>query len=214
MYQSGFLCYACQHGKLTNKEMKKTLLILSVLLGNLNSFSQTINGEVTNSEDKSAISFVSIGVMGMDIGTVSDIDGTYHLTIGSEYDEETLLFSYIGFESYEVQVKEFRKATTHNVQLTPIIYELQEVVVTPNILGTKTLGHTGNSKKTTAGFGEYKLGFEHAVRMKLSKNEKAVVENIHLNIARCTFDSLHYRVNIYSITGKKNIKSVLKSRFM
>lgn len=190
--------------------MKHLLLILLFMLGNFYLFGQALTGKVTNSADRTPIDFVNIGVVGMDVGTLSDVDGTYHLTIGKEFDEAVLRFSYIGFKSFEIKVKDFRKRANHNVSLSPMVYELQEVIVTPNILGQKTLGHTGNSKKTTAGFGEYKLGFEHAVRMKLSKKEKAIIEKVTINIARCTFDSLHYRVNIYSIKGRKKIKSILK----
>lgn len=190
--------------------MKKSITILLFMLGNFLLFGQVITGTVTNSVDMEPIDYVSIGVVGKDVGTVSDVDGSYHLQIGEEFNEEVLRFSYIGYENLEIKVKDFKKRSNYNIQLAPMAYELQEVVITPNILGTKTLGHTGNSKKTTAGFGEYKLGFEHAVRMKLSKKEKAIIEKININIARCTFDSLHYRVNIYSIKGKKKIKSILK----
>ncbi len=190
--------------------MKKLLLMLLLMLGNLWSFGQTITGKVINSENMTPMEYVSIGVVGMDVGTVSEAEGTYHLTIGKEYDEEVLRFSYIGFEHFEIKVKDFRSRPNYNVELSPMAYELQEIIVTPNILGRKTLGHTGNSKTNTAGFGEYKLGFEHAVRMKLSKTEKAIIKKIKLNIARCTFDSLHYRVNIYNIKGKKKITSILK----
>jgi len=190
--------------------MKNLILLFVLMMGSLCSIGQTFTGTVTHSKENTPIDYVSIGVVGMDIGTVSNIDGTYQLTIGEKYDNEILRFSYIGFSNFEIKVKDFRKRSNFNVQLTPMVFELEEIVVTPNFLGRRTLGNTGNSKRTTAGFGEYKLGFEHAVRMELSKNEKAVIENININIARCTFDSLHYRVNIYSIRGKKKIKSVLK----
>lgn len=192
------------------KKMKKIFLLLFLMLGNNWSFGQALIGNVTSSKDKTPIDYVSIGVVGMDVGTVSEIDGRYQLAIGKEYDEETLRFSCIGFKDFEITVKDFRKRSDYNVQLSPMLYELAEVIVTPNIFGRKTVGHTGNSKMTTAGFGEYKLGFEHAVRMKLSKNEKAIIQKVNINIARCTFDSLLYRVNVYSIKGKKQITSILK----
>lgn len=190
--------------------MKNLLLLFFLMLGNLWSFGQALSGKVTNSENTTAIDFVSIGVVGMDIGTVSDDNGNYQLSIPSEYDNEILRFSYLGFEYFEIMVKDFKKRGHHDVELSPMAYALEEIVVTPNILGRKKLGITTNTKNTTAGFGEYRLGFEHAVRMKLPKNEKAIIEKISINIARCTFDSLLYRVNVYEIKGKKKITSILK----
>lgn len=190
--------------------MKNLHLILLFVLGNLSSFGQDLSGKVTNAEDMKPIDFANIGVIGMDIGTVSEIDGNYHLSIGEEYDEGILRFSYIGFENFEIKVKDFKKRNNHDIELKPLVYELEEAIVTPKVSGKKTLGHTGKSKMTTAGFGEYKLGFEHAVRMKLAPKEKAIIEKININIARCTFENLHYRLNVYSIKGKKKIKSILK----
>lgn len=184
--------------------------MLIFILGSFCTYGQALTGIVINSNDKTAIDFVNIGVVGKDVGTVSEVDGSYHIIIEKEYDDDILRFSYIGFEDFEIRVKDFRKRTDYNVELSPMAYELEEVVVTPNIIGQRTLGHTSNTKMTTAGFGEYKLGFEHAVRMKLDKNDKAIIEKININIARCSFDSLHYRVNIYSIKGRKKITSILK----
>lgn len=191
-------------------KIRKILFLMLLIFGNLWTFGQGFTGNVTKAADTTPLDFVSIGVVGMDVGTVSDIDGNYNLTIGRKYDEAILRFSYLGFKDFEIKVEDFRKRSDHHVQLIPLTYELQEIIVTPKIYGQKTLGHTGNSKKTTAGFGEYKLGFEHAVRMELPKKEKAIIHKINISIARCTYDSLHYRVNIYSITGKKKISSILK----
>ena len=188
--------------------MKKLSIVSLIMLGHIWLIGQSLTGTVINSETLTPMDFVSIGVLGKDVGTVSDVDGTYSLKIGSEYDDEILRFSYIGFENFDIKVKDFKCSSDHDVQLLPMVYELTEVVVTPNILGKKTLGHTGNTKMTIAGFGEYKLGFEHAVRMKLGKKEKAIIEKININIARCSFDSLHYRVNVYSIEGRKKIKNI------
>src|SRR5690606_30535296 len=57
-------------------------------------------------------------------GTVTDIDGNYRLNVPNNND--TLVFSYIGYLTEEVPVQ---GSTTIHIALSPAIQSLQEVVV-------------------------------------------------------------------------------------
>lgn len=75
------------------------LLLLSTLLW---SQSRLITGKVTAADDASELIGVSIQVEGTDRGTVTDFDGTYSLEI--EPGDQVLIFSYIGYETYRVEL--------------------------------------------------------------------------------------------------------------
>ena len=68
---------------------------------------------------------VNVIVKGTSAGTTSDADGKYSLSVGS--DASTLVFSFIGYASQEV---ELGNRTTVDVTLAEDVQQLNEVVVT------------------------------------------------------------------------------------
>src|SRR5690554_82122 len=63
----------------------------------------TITGTVVSATDGEPLIGVSIFVKGTNNGTVTDIDGNYSINVNTG---QTLVFSYIGFISQEVTVRE------------------------------------------------------------------------------------------------------------
>jgi len=103
--------------------MKKFILINCLLLLSWSAFSQqTIKGKVT-ADDGSTLPGVNVLVKGTNIGTVTDIDGNYSI---SANDDATLVFSFIGFATLEVNVQ---SRSVIDVQLNEDITALEEVVV-------------------------------------------------------------------------------------
>ncbi|WP_247231851.1 SusC/RagA family TonB-linked outer membrane protein [Telluribacter sp. SYSU D00476] len=104
---------------------KLLLLFLGVLLaiGQTYAQSNTVSGRVTDT-DGSPIPGATVAVKGGTTGTTTDNNGSYSLSAPSS---ATLVFSFVGFESREVQVG---NQTVINVTLQSGINELNEVVVT------------------------------------------------------------------------------------
>jgi len=84
---------------------------------------QTITGTVISNDDNLPLIGVTVQVKGTSTGTTTDLDGTYSLDIN---DNATLIFSYTGFETLEVEVN---GRTTVDVTMNINIAELDEVVV-------------------------------------------------------------------------------------
>lgn len=61
---------------------------------------ETISGSVTDAETGEALPGVNILVLNSDIGTITNIDGNFELTVPSPSD--TLRFSYIGYQTQEI----------------------------------------------------------------------------------------------------------------
>ncbi|MDF9800881.1 TonB-linked SusC/RagA family outer membrane protein [Catalinimonas alkaloidigena] len=83
----------------------------------------TVSGTV-NSEEEGVLPGVNVLVKGTTIGTVTDINGNYSISVPG--DESVLVFSSIGYTTEEVNVS---GRTTINVTLVPDIQSLSEVVV-------------------------------------------------------------------------------------
>ncbi|MEO0331559.1 MAG: carboxypeptidase-like regulatory domain-containing protein, partial [Bacteroidota bacterium] len=96
-----------------------------------------ISGQVIDENDD-PLPGVNVVVKNTTVGTITDLDGNYRLTISD--DAETLVFSSVGYTTEEVAIG---NQTTINMAMLPDIQSLSEVVVTA--LGiekdSRTLGY-------------------------------------------------------------------------
>ncbi|ELR71504.1 TonB-dependent outer membrane receptor [Fulvivirga imtechensis AK7] len=106
--------------------MKKYLLLFAVMLASFGGLlaQRTITGKVTDSSDGSALPGVNILVRGTNTGTVTDINGSYSISVSG--DNPVLIFSFIGYAQEEVQVGQ---RSVIDVALETDITQLSEVVV-------------------------------------------------------------------------------------
>lgn len=108
--------------------MKKRLQFLSVVftLAALTAYGQTVKGRVTAAQDNSALPGVSVVLKGTSVGTTTDADGNYSISVGSS-DNAVLSFSFIGFTTQEIPVG---GRTVVDIVLVEDAMQLSEVVVT------------------------------------------------------------------------------------
>ena len=85
---------------------------------------KTISGKVTDLGEGISLPGVNVVAKGASLGTVTDIDGNYQITVPDSI--ETLVFSSVGYVSEEIAIG---NQTVINVELAPDIQSLQEVVV-------------------------------------------------------------------------------------
>ena len=109
--------------------MRKFTIFLALLLfvGLQGVLAQTriITGTVTSSEDKSPVPGVTVVVKGTTIGTTTNIDGKYVLTVPMK--DKILVFSYVGMKTQEVKISE---SITIDLVMEPDVMNMNEVVVT------------------------------------------------------------------------------------
>jgi len=86
---------------------------------------QTVTGTVTAAEDGMPLPGVSVVLKGTATGVSTDFDGNYSITVPSP--DGILVFSYLGFETREVNVN---GQTSINIAMNPGTQALDEVVVT------------------------------------------------------------------------------------
>ncbi|MEN8158001.1 MAG: SusC/RagA family TonB-linked outer membrane protein [Bacteroidota bacterium] len=109
--------------------MKRIIFVMSLLLfvgfSLLQGQGVQVTGNVTSADDGSALPGVSVVVQGTTIGTVTDFEGNYSITVPDG--TATLLFSFVGMESQTVQMA---GQTVLDVVLEASATALDEVVVT------------------------------------------------------------------------------------
>ncbi|MCP4971573.1 MAG: carboxypeptidase-like regulatory domain-containing protein [Arcobacter sp.] len=107
--------------------MKTILFIFLINLFFTFTYSQTItvNGKIKNTATNKDLEYANISVQNTNYGTVSNLDGSYILSLDSA--SYILKVSYIGYESKYVKINSSDKKL--NIFLNPLTYHLEDVVV-------------------------------------------------------------------------------------
>ncbi|HEX6983233.1 MAG TPA: SusC/RagA family TonB-linked outer membrane protein [Balneolaceae bacterium] len=92
---------------------------------NLQAQQRTITGMVTDAESGNTLPGVNVFVRGTTVGTSTDANGRYELTVPA--DADTLTFTFIGFEQHHELIN---NRTVIDVALQPSVETFGEVVVT------------------------------------------------------------------------------------
>lgn len=112
--------------KAHSKFVKLGLAMIMALFGVLCAFAQskTIKGKVTDMQNEPLIGVNVMVKENPSIGTITDIDGNYTLSVPS--DKDILVFSYIGYLSKEANVS---RQQVINIKLAEDAQSLDEVIV-------------------------------------------------------------------------------------
>lgn len=79
-------------------------LLATGVLGN------SISGQVLDAETHLPLPFASISVMDSQLGTISNSEGYFVLSSESILGTDTLLFSYMGYETFKRAIQDFEKS--------------------------------------------------------------------------------------------------------
>ncbi|MEQ8925169.1 MAG: carboxypeptidase-like regulatory domain-containing protein [Fulvivirga sp.] len=165
-----------------------------------------IEGIVITTKEKAPLEYVNIGIPKKNIGTVSDENGKFVLNILRENQNDTLLISCIGYATVKLPISNAQKF--QEITMTEIAVELEEITIASRQVKEKTFGISVKSPKMSAGFENKLLGYECGV---LTKNKhQAHLKRLSFNVAQLSYDSIFYRVNIYS-KSKLGFENILNS---
>jgi TonB-linked SusC/RagA family outer membrane protein len=107
---------------------KFTIVLAFLLIAGLQALlaqTRVITGVVTSSEDKSPIPGVTIVVKSTTIGTTTNIEGKYVLSVPAKYD--VLTYSFVGMKTQDVKIG---ASMAMDVILEPDVMNMDEIVVT------------------------------------------------------------------------------------
>jgi TonB-linked SusC/RagA family outer membrane protein len=104
---------------------------------------RTITGKVTDAKDGTAIIGATISIENTTIGAMSDVNGSYSLTLPADNTALVLVFTYLGYESKKIPVG---ASGVVNAQLQERYVSLEDVVIT-GFKNVKKEMFTGSSIK-------------------------------------------------------------------
>lgn len=107
------------------KKLYKTVLLCALCIFSLSAFAQQkqVKGKVADG-DGNPLAGVTVIVKGTNRGTTTDAQGNYAISVGQN---ESLTFSYLGYEAYEESVG---NKTQMNVEMAEAAAQIEQVMVT------------------------------------------------------------------------------------
>jgi len=184
-------------------KLKKVVFLSIFSCISVFSLGQEISGRVLDNVSEQNLAYVNIGVIGKNVGTVTNQDGTFSIDLMDEYDQDTIRISLIGYLSLEYKVMDFKKLINDSpiIHLEPRSFEIEEVVVSGKKLKTKILGNKTTSRKMSGGFESDDLGSEVGVPVKI-KRKPTYIKKFFASIVESKYDTLKFRLNLYSLKNK------------
>jgi hypothetical protein len=191
--------------------MRLTIVFALALLCFSAQSQQQLTGQVIDKKTKEVLSYVNIGVVGKNIGTVTDREGKFTLLVPEINYDDPLRISIIGYKSIEMKVNEVEKQLRNSrvIEMTESNYQMNEVVISSTALLSKKVGNTKYNKNIQAAFGEDKLGNEMGILIKIKKR-KTIIKDVSFALNTTDLDTVRFRLNIYSTKRGKPVKNILK----
>ncbi len=197
------------------------LFVVSFFLGLPGVQAQVYSAKLADAADGSPVAYANIGILESETGTNSDEEGRFSLNITEDLNSKTMSVFLIGYEDLKIPVKEFISRVNSNnstIKLHKKENQLREVVVKPVKLTPARLGNFIECKD------EKGLPIPYVLEQKTKKNGKVkraadtltevgtlmkvkgkttFIDSITINVGRCTYPEILYRLNIYELEDGK-----------
>lgn len=179
--------------------MRLILLYLAFTLSLPAIRAQSIGSRVVDRKTGQPVIYANVGIPGKSVGTTTDEQGQFRLTIPATYDRDTVYISMLGYEPATVPVSRLRSGT-------PVVYldkkqaALKEVTVKYKKPRHHRLGNSTTSRSVVVGFsGNSLMGYEIGTLMSI-KRAPTRIDSVRFNISECSYDTVFYRLNVYERT--------------
>lgn len=187
-----------------------------IMISSFNLFGQqSFKGQFIDSKSKQPIPWVNIGLIGKNIGTVSNEKGDFILEFSKNQNSDTLRISMIGYKDLLFNVRDFKNRILKNAifQLTEETIQLDEVVISSKEMKEFVLGNTSITNTTVFGFQSNKLGNEIGTIIKI-EDGPIYIKKVNINIYKNNLNRFNFRLNIYNLKDGIPYKTILNENII
>lgn len=161
-----------------------------------------VHGTVKDHKNQ-ALKFVNIGIKNKNIGAISDENGNYEIKINPSNLQDSITFSYLGFQRKSILIQDALNSNISNITLIEKPIYLDEIVLKSKNrqekkLGTKSFSSMVSGSVTSKG--SNKDIREFAKRLNIKKPSQIL--DLNINLFNVKIDTAVFRVNFYSIKNK------------
>jgi hypothetical protein len=171
------------------------------------SYSQSLTGRIISRASNEPLSYVTIGVLDKNYGTISDQDGFYKLNLNGLSSLDTVMVSMIGYKYKKFSVSEFALKNPNEIVLDEEIIELDELVISERSKKSIVKGSKGVSGFMETGWGGT-TGGERSLKIDITK--PVFIREINFHIASNEYDSVLLRFHIRKFGKKEPGDELLK----
>jgi len=197
------------------------LLSIILILLTVHSFGQkTIVGKILSQTTKEPIPFANIGVVNSNVGTLSNLDGSFSIIIPQKQLTDSLTFRSLGFYGKSISINQLESRKEFTIYLNEKATLLSTVIITAKKIKYKKI-ELGNRVYTS---GNYEPDTTYAGRsvallidtrnIPTQKSFPVYLKKASLRIFRNNFESFKFRVRINkydSLTGKPGVDLIDQS---
>ncbi len=184
--------------------MRNTLpaLVLALAVGAI-CHGQSIQGQIVD-EEGNGIPFATIGIAEKNLGTVTFEDGSFSFRLDTDFQEDTLLVSAVGFERRKISYRELLSLDPVEISLGPDIRRLDPVVISPDKLRFYEAGMKKNTSPNHLGISTPLNGV--TVAMFIPNDEGPVlVDEIAVTIRQLNMDGAQLRCRIFEVDPQTSL---------
>jgi len=194
--------------------LKKSIIIILLCTYNFGFSQEKIVAGIVLDRLKNPIQYVNVGVLNKPVGTVTNEMGQFVLNFDNSMLLDTLRISCIGFKSKDFAIKELPgNKSDFTVTLENFTEKLDEIIITSNRLKTYTKGKEKTKTKNEVFFAipdweDLNLGSEIGRKFSVGTKKPSLLEEFKFFIKKNNFETLKFRINIYSIKDEKPHKKI------
>lgn len=115
------------------------LLLIFIVIGSSHGQMLTISSQAVDKETKEPLIFATVGIKGKPIGTISNLQGEFDFHIPTEFRNDILIISMLGYENFEAPVWSLLNNTPSQIELGRSSTVLDEVIVSDSLRGGEIL---------------------------------------------------------------------------
>lgn len=176
----------------------------------------TIKGVIVDASTNKGIPFTSIGIIGKNIGTLSDENGNFEFSFTSALKNDSLKILSIGYKSIQFLVSDFTKETKQTLKLESQATQLEEITIKSKKIKYKILGNDKYTKNNCSGFVKNESnwkGSESAIIAGNKIGRQVLLEAFSFYVIQNKYqDSLKFRLMFYEASekGYPRYKTILR----
>jgi hypothetical protein len=186
------------------------LVVLFLFAIPLISFGQstTIKGILVSLSDKTPIAYANIGILNTPVGTISNDDGTFELSIPDKFRQDEVLFAALGYERRSFRLNELLVKENNIIALAEQITVLHNVTVKSPKAKPIVLAELGNQYHNEGSIYVDSAAAGSAMALLIENKYPAYsaalktpyhIRDARLRISHNTFDKFRVRIRFLSV---------------
>ena len=188
--------------------MRIYLMYLFLVFSTFYLQAQSYQGRVLDSVSKEPLEFVQIGIINSSKGVLSNERGQFRLNKQQVRDSDSLIFSYLGYETEIISFKDLQSLTPLELLLKKQVFDLPKINIQADALSkSKKIGYKNTTAKRMqtgwSGYGSERNVVDNPVGERGSiiklKGKTAFIKNVNFHLANNEYDSIVCRIHLYSV---------------